>query len=183
MRRTVETEAIMTVHHVDASHSALADYALLLAEATGVLLDLASVPEAQRHEEYEALLEVHSEGADLHSGVIVDTSDPYLNSLPAVLRGFFSIVMTLGEDIHRGVTPPVGLDQLQVITTALSGALEGSDDTELVDDRTAAIAQAGSILDRTPWTTPEAPSAMGRLTLTAEAALRSVSGLAAGVAA
>lgn len=173
----------MTVHHVDASHSALADYALLLAEATGVLLDLASAPEAQRDEEYDALLDIHSEGSDLHRGVIVDTSDPYLNSLPAVLRGFFSIVMTLGEDVHSGVTPPAGLDQLQTITKALSAALERADDSAYVDDRATAIAVAGSALDRTPWTAPEAPSAFGRLALTAEAALRSVSGLAAGIAA
>ncbi len=173
----------MSVHHVEPGHNAIADYALLLAEATGVLHDLAEAAESQRGDEYEALLEIHAEGADLHQGVIVDSTDPYLNSLPAVLRSLFSTVMTLGEDISRGVAAPAGLDQLQTITRAISAALDRGEDSAFVDQKTAAIAEAVQQIDGSTVEPANAPTALGRLTVATEAALRTATGLAAGVAA
>ena len=173
----------MSVHQIEQGHNAIADYALLLAEATGVLRDLAGASESQRSDEYEALLEIHAEGADLHRGVIVNSTDPYLNSLPAVLRGLFSTVMTLGEDISSGVPAPAGLDQLQTITRAISAALDRGEDSEFVDEKTAVIAAAVQQVDGSTVESTSATTALGRLTVVAEAALRTASGLAAGVAA
>ncbi|MFN8183867.1 MAG: hypothetical protein U0R23_05540 [Candidatus Nanopelagicales bacterium] len=162
----------MTVHSVDVGHDALADYALLFAEACEVLSDLAHTPAGSRADDYEALQSIHAEGADLHSGVIVPDGLPELHALPAALRDMFADVMLIGERMQQSQPVPPVEDLLLVeeIADAVSTAMENLEDTELVGDQATRIADRAQRLSAAPPYPADTP--LGRL-LSAVSAARS----------
>jgi len=159
----------MSVHYVDTTHGALADYAMLLSEAATVLEAIAAGPAQQRTEEFEALVEIHAEGDDLHRGIVVESHDRWLVSLSRTLQDMFGTVMRLGTQLSKGAEAPSSVRFIPQITTAVTTALDHLDDADLVVDQALVIAGAALGLD--PHGPQPAPAAhpIGRLAASAAA--------------
>ena len=172
----------MTVHAVSIGHGALADYALLFAEACEVLSDLAQSTAESRADDYEALQAIHAEGADLHSGVIVPDTLPGLHTLPTALREMFADIMLLGDLMYRVPQAAPRVEDLlliEEIADALSTALEHLEDAARVDEQAARIADRAQKLYVTePY---HADTPLGRLLSAVSAARSGLDALVAGM--
>lgn len=127
----------MTVHDVDLSHEALADYSLLLAEAATVLAAMANATDAsERSDEFADLRAIHEEGAGF----------ALPGALAADLRRLFDGVEALADSIvhHPAASLPAQADRIEQVTHGIAAALDQADPA-LVD--LTVINQALSGLD------------------------------------
>jgi len=172
----------MTVHSVAIGHEALADYALLFAEACEVLSDMAQSTPDSRADDHDALQAIHAEGADLHSGVMLPDTLPELHSLPSALREMFADVMRLGDLMYRMPQAASRVEDLllvEEIADALSTAMENLEDTERLDEQATRIADRARRLSGAQAHRADTP--LGRLRSAVSAASASLDALVAGL--
>lgn len=138
----------MSIHHVEAHHEALADYAMLLREAAQVLAGMAR--DDLRAQEYEELQEIYAEGADFHGGGFGGT-DATLRSLADRLQDMFGSVMALGARLStQPDLPETTVAALYVVDSmirSLSEALEMLHEPTLVSRKVEEIASGVHALD------------------------------------
>jgi ribosome-associated translation inhibitor RaiA len=115
----------MTIHYVNAAQEAAADFALLVAEATRVLADMALDPDA-RAEGLDTLYEIHAEATEFVS----------IPGLPSALQGLFSSILALGTKVAEtsGPLAETTLAQVHVIESLTRSIAAGLDSPE--HDRT-----------------------------------------------
>ncbi len=116
-------------------HDAVADFALLIAEATGVLNTLANGAPPSRPDELEELRSIIAEGLGSVCAIPeATTSADSVVALPEILRTMLADVMELGEAIVDGrtVVPGHQVSAIESMARALSAALDRMDDPAFV---------------------------------------------------
>jgi hypothetical protein len=112
-------EGISVTLHIDVHHEALADYSLLIAEATAVLSALAAAQTAaERADELTELRAIHAEGGEFRAATPLASS----------LRRLFDGLMGLGESLATAqdvdAAQQARAHALQRLTQALAAALD-----------------------------------------------------------
>lgn len=138
----------MSIRPAEVHHEALADYGMLLHEATQVLAGMAR--DDLRGQEYEELQEIYAEGADFHGGGFGGTGTA-LRTLADDLRAMFRSVMALGALLSTKPNVPettvAALYVVDSMTRSLSEALELLHDPVLVSRKVEEIASGVHALD------------------------------------
>lgn len=167
----------MSIHHVETDHEALADYGMLLHEATQVLSGMAR--DDLRAEEYEELQAIHAEGADFHRGGL-GGRDAALRALAGDLRSMFDSAMALGAVLStRPSLPEATVAALYVVesmTRSLSEAIESMHEPIVVSRRVEELACGVHALDPTYVHQPLADPVQDLLAV-ADAARKVLAGL------
>lgn len=174
----------MSQHDVQIGYEALADYGILLSEATQVLTSIADLPAAERTEEFADLQAVYAEGADSHQGELLPPGyrpqDKELRDLPEILRSMFGTVMALGSTLTADTrvlpeTAVAGYHVVESMTRALSAALDRLDDPAYVAEKAGTVMACAYALGSRPTAVAQAANPVVGLAAAAhcgEAALR-----------
>ncbi len=125
----------MTVHKIEIGEDSVADFALLVAEAAGVLTAIAEEAPEQRRAELEELHSVEAEALSSLCGIPeAATSASAIVALPEALRRMLSDVVAVGEALTDGrlwVTAD-RVHAIEALARAVSASLDRLDDSELV---------------------------------------------------
>ncbi len=130
-------------------HDAVADFALLIAEATGVLNTLAHEAPPSRPDELEELRSIIAEGLGSVCAIPeAATSADSVVALPEILRTMLADVMQLGEAIvdERTVLPGHQVSSIETMARALSAALDRMDDPAFVSAQARVISSCADTL-------------------------------------
>lgn len=125
----------MTVHTIEIGQDAVADFALLVAEAAGVLTAIAEEEPAQRLAELEELHSVEAEALDSLCGIPeAATSAAAIVALPEILRLMLTDVVALGEALTDGRSWVASnrVRAIESMARAVSASLDRLDDKDFV---------------------------------------------------
>jgi PAS domain-containing protein len=171
-------------------YDAVADFALLIAEATGVLDAIAHEARSERPAELEDLRGIIAEGLDSVCAIPeAATSAGSAVTLPEILRTMLADVMELGEAIVAGRTevPAQQTSTIESMARALSAALDRMDDPVFVVTKARVISACadslgvgparrhpGDAVETLVVATTRAASGLHRLSRAADSAPRQV---------